>query len=36
MLKALKINCRLLLKTNFKVVIFVMSLFGYDNIKVVF
>lgn len=36
MLKALKINCRLLLQTNFKMVIFVMSLFGYDNIKAVF
>lgn len=36
MLKALKINCRLFLQTNFKAVIFVMSLFGYDNIKAVF
>ena len=36
MLKALKINCRLFLQTNLKVVIFVMSLFGYDNIKAVF
>jgi len=36
MFNALKINFRLLLQTNFKMVIFVMSLFRYDNIKAVF